>query len=113
MDKESDSFCYPFHIVWKKDEWGLGGHLVVKRVFTEQVYIDLIKFANKFEAAYEIIKKWYLKDTDNSIEWKELKLIFIETGGYYYAQSVIGYQYRRQDFYPYTKAYLETANYLK
>ena len=113
VDKESDSFRYPFHIVWKKDEWGLGGHFVVKRVFTEQVHIDLIKFANKFEAAYEIIKKWYLKDTDNSIEWKELKPIFIETGGYYYAQSVVGYQYRRQDFYPYTKAYLETANYLK
>ena len=85
VDKESDSFRYPFHIVWKKEEWGLGGHFVVKRVFTEQVHIDLIKFANKFEAAYEIIKKWYLKDTDNSIEWKELKPIFIETGGYYYA----------------------------
>ena len=39
--------------------------------------------------------------------------MFIETGGYYYAQSVVGYKYSRAEFYPYTKAYLETANYLK
>lgn len=112
-DRESDSFRYPFHIVWELDEWGLGGKFVIKRVFTEQTHIDLVKFANKFEAAYEIIKKWYLKDTNAAVEWKELEPVFIETGGYYYAQSVVGYRYRRQDFYPYTKAYLETANYLK
>ena len=111
-DRESDSFRYPFHIVWESDEWGLGT-FAIRRVFTEQTHIDLIQFANKFEAAYEIIKKWYLKETDYAVEWKEVSPTFIETGGYYYSQSVVGYQYRRQDFYPYTKAYLETANYLK
>lgn len=112
-DRESDSFRYPFHVVWELDEWDLDGEFTIKRVFTEQTHIDLLKFANKFEAAYEIIKKWYLKETDGAVEWNGLEPVFIETGGDYYAQSVIGYQYRRQDFYPYAKASLETANYLK
>lgn len=112
-DRESDSFRYPFHIVWEKDDWGLEGRFVIKRIFDEQTNINLIKFANKFEAAYEIIKKWYEKDTTDAIEWKDVAPVFIETGGYYYAQSVVGFKYGRADFYPYTKAYLETANYLK
>ena len=112
VDKESDSFRYPFHIVWVDDWWG-SGEFVIKRVFNEQISVDLVKFANKFEAAYEILKKWYFKDASQCIEWKELEPVFIETGGYYYAQSVIGYKYHRDDFFPYTKAYLECGNFLK
>lgn len=112
-DRESDSFRYPFHIVWELDEWEWEGKFAIKPVFSDQIHIDLIKFANKFEAAYEIIKKWYLKEMDDAVEWKELEPVFIETGGYYYGQSVVGYKYSRAEFYPYTKAYLETANYLK
>lgn len=112
-DRESDSFRYPFHIVWEDDEWGLDGKFSIKRICQEQIHIDLIKFANKFEVAYEIIRKWYLKESEDAIEWKTLLPTFLEKGGYYYAQSVVGYDYSRYDFYPYTKAYLETANYLK
>lgn len=112
-DRESDSFRYPFHIVWEDDEWGWEGQFAIKRVFQEQTHIDLVKFANKFEAAYEIIRKWYLSEDDSAAEWKELQPTFIEEGGFYYAQSVVGYEYSRYDFFPYTKAYLETANYLK
>ena len=32
-----------------------------KKILDEQTNIDLVKFANKFEAAYEIIRKWYKK----------------------------------------------------
>lgn len=112
-DRESDSFRYPFHIVWELDDWGIDSKFVIKKIFDEQTHIDLVKFANKFEAAYEIIKKWYNKDVESAVEWKEVAPVFIETGGYYYAQSVVGYKYSRAEFYPYTKAYLETANYLK
>lgn len=77
-DRESDLFCYPFHIVWEPGDW-----------------------------------KWYKKEAESAVEWKAVNPVFIETGGYYYAQSVVGYKYNRADFYPYTKAYLETANYLK
>lgn len=113
MDKESDSFRYPFHIYWEEDEWGLGGQFKIKRVFEKQTHIDLVKFANKFEAAFEIIDKWYVQDENEAEEWKKLHPMFIEEGGYYYDQSVVGYGYQRVDFYPYTKAYHETANYLK
>ncbi len=112
-DRESDSFRYPFHIVWESEDWECEGRFVIKKIFDEQTNIDLVKFANKFEAAYEIIRKWYRRENENAVEWKEVDPVFIETGGYYYAQSVVGYKYRREDFYPYTKAYLETANYLK
>lgn len=87
--------------------------MICRGLTENQIHIDLIKFANKFEVAYEIIKKWYLKEQDDAVEWKELEPVFIETGGYYYGQSVVGYKYSRAEFYPYTKAYLETANYLK
>lgn len=113
IDKESDSFRYPFHIYWKDDIWGISGNFEIKRVFEKQTHIDLVKFANKFEAAYEIIEKWYAQNENGAEEWKELFPKFIEEGGEYYGQSVVGYGYRRDDFYPYTRAYQETANYLK
>lgn len=112
-DRESDSFRYPFHIVWELDDWELDGRFVIKKVFDEQTPVDLVKFANKFEAAYEIIKKWYNKDEESATEWKEVDPVFIEMGGEYYSQSVVGYKYNRAQFYPYTESYLETANYLK
>lgn len=112
-DKESDSFRYPFHIIWEQGAWGYGGEFVVKKIFDEQVNIDLIKFVNKFEAAYEIIKKWYYKDNENAVEWQKVTSIFIEEGGQYYTQSVVGYENMSVSFYPYTKSYFETANYLK
>lgn len=112
-DRESDSFRYPFHIVWKANDMGKDGKFTIQRIFTKQTHVNLVKFANKFEVAYEIIKEWYLGDIGAVTEWKKLRPVFIETGGYYYAQSVVGYHYSREDFYPYTKAYLESANFLK
>ncbi|MBQ4521780.1 MAG: hypothetical protein IJA10_02365 [Lachnospiraceae bacterium] len=58
-DRESDSFRYPFHIVWEPGDWEYEGKFSIKKIFDEQTNIDLVKFANKFEAAYEIISKWY------------------------------------------------------
>ena len=113
IDRESDSFRYPSHIVWKSDDWSISGKFTIKRIFEKQTHIDLIKFANKFEAAYEILEKWYHRDTAPANGYVDLKPIFIEEGGYYYGQSVVGYAYNRDDFFPYTKAYLETANFLR
>ena len=114
IDKESDSFRYPFHVFWEEDIWSESkGAFKIKRVFEKQTHIDLVKFSNKFEAAYEILEKWYCVSDDLLIEWKNLSPIFIEGGGHYYGQSVVGYAYNRNDFYSYTEAYLETANYLR
>lgn len=113
MDKESDSFRYPFHIRRTPADLFSGPKFSVERIFEEQTHIDLVLFANKFEAAFEILDLWYTNNSKAAEEWKELKPIFIETGGYYYGQSVVGYGYRRQDFYPYVNAYAETAGYIR
>lgn len=113
MDKESDSFRYPFHIHRTPADLFCGAKYSLERVFEEQTHIDLCKFANKFEATYEILNLWYLKDEKSANEWKELKPVFIETGGSYYGQAVVGYGYTRWDFYPYINAYTETAGYLR
>ncbi len=97
-DRESDSFRYPFQLVWEDENWEYEGKFVIKKIFNEQTHIDLVKFANKFEAAYEIISLWYKKESEEAVEWRKLEPIFIETGGYYYGQSVVGYKYRRDDF---------------
>lgn len=108
IDKESDSFRYPFHIAWTEN-----GKVALKEIFDRQINIDLPKFAIKFEASYEIIEKWYKQNCEKAVAWESLKPIFLEEGGNYYTQSVVGYQYNRYSFFPYTKAYLETANFLK
>lgn len=113
MDRESDSFRYPFHIVREFSIWEPDNKFVIKGIFDKQTHIDLLKFINKSEAAYEIIKKWYNKDTRAAIEYQKFNSVFMEKGGNYYAQSVVGYKDNKEKFYPYTKAYLETANYLK
>lgn len=113
IDRESDSFRYPFHII-KEPEWlGSGRRYSIKRVFEKQTHINLVSFANKFEAAYEILYLWYKQSTDSSEEWKRLSPVFIEEGGNYYGQSVVGYGYRHDDFGPYVDAYTEAAGYLR
>jgi len=112
LDKESDSFRYPFHIIRTRDVIDNSIAFTIKRVFEKQTHIDLIKFANKFEAAFEIISNWYNENSSPAKEWLKLDPIFIEEGGHYYAQSVVGYPYSRDDFYPYIRAYTAAARVL-
>lgn len=111
-DKKSDSFRYPFH-VYKSDELFETGEYCIQRIFDKCIHIDLVKFANKFEAAYEILNMWYIKDSDKAKKWKGVSNVFIEKNGAYYSQSVIGYSYTKQDFDPYIHAYMESAGYLR
>lgn len=113
IDKESDSFRYPFHIVRQRTNLSETNKFNIKRIFEKQTHINLLKFANKFEAAHEILEKWYSHTKDVATEWRNLSPVFIEEGGPYYGQSVVGYDYNMADFFPYTRAYLDTANYLK
>lgn len=113
IDKESDSFRYPFQIKRIKKNQFAEVQFSIERVFEKQTHINLILFANKFEAAYEILSYWYMSSSSPANEWKSLTPVFIETGGDYYGQAVVGYGYRRQDYYPYVKAYAETAGYIR
>lgn len=113
IDKASDSFRYPFHVKWEEDDWFESGAFTIKRIFEKQTHIDLVKFVYKFEAAFEVLNKWYVNSPEPVSEWKELAPVFLEEGGLYNGQSVVGYKYSRDDFYPYINAYLETACYLR
>lgn len=115
-DKASDSFRYPFHILPNYDEVGMLT-FEIKRIFQKQTHLDLISEANKFEAAYEILNAWYLDMKDPSLtheasEYIECDNSFLDEGGYYYTQSVVGYEYRHDDFYAYCSGYRECASYL-
>jgi hypothetical protein len=112
IDKESDSFRYPFGITMEKDLFDSQKHFGIKLFFERQTHINLLAFANKMEIAFEILES-YLLETDIKDElFKEFKPVFLEEGGDYYYQSVIGYSYSRDKFYPFVKAYTESAEYL-
>lgn len=115
-DKASDSFRYPFHIIPAYDELGWR-EFKINRVFQKQTHLDLISEANKFEAAYEILNAWYLDIYDSSTEHKAQEYLdcsnaFLDEGGSYYGQSVVGYEYRYNDFHAYCSGYKECACYL-
>lgn len=113
IDKESDSFRYPFHIVRERDAYTRCNQFSIERVFKRQTHLNLLNLANKFEATYDILEKWYTNDSQPSEDWRGLEPEFIEEGGNYYAQSVVGYSFDKCGFFPYVKAYLDSANYLK
>lgn len=64
------------------------------------------------EVAFEILECYLLETEIEDELYKEYKPIFLEEGGDYYYQSVIGYSYNKDKFYPYVKAYTESAEYL-
>lgn len=112
IDKDSDAFRYPFKIEVKKDEvWG-NKHYTIKKFFEGQKNINLIAFANKMEVAFDILCSYYNNEKKRYEEYKKYNTIFLEEGGEYYYQSVIGYDYRRDFYGPMVKGYSETAEYL-
>ena len=117
FDKASDSFRYPFHVNLKSDSHGATCYSF-SRVFSKQAHIDLIGEVNKMEAAYEILKMWRLDFLDKdhmhvAKEFHSCSTLFLEEGGAYYEQSVVGYEYHHDDFHAYCSGYLECGNYLK
>lgn len=113
IDMKSDSFRYPFHIKRHRDTYINLVHFSIERIFKNILYIDLYKFVNKFEAVYEILSLWYDNNSCQAKEWKNLSPVFIEENGTYYGQSVVGYGYKKQEFYPYIAGYIETAGLLR
>ncbi len=111
IDKESDSFRYPYHIIRAPGSLSEEPQFSMQKVFEKQTHINLVLFANKCEAAFEILNLWFNKSNELAVEWKKLKPVFIEMGGCYYGQSVVGYA--KNDFYPYVNGFLETAAYIR
>lgn len=107
IDKGSDSFRYPFGISAKK-----GDQFIIKTFIERQTHIDLVAFANKMEIAFDILKSYYSENTKIKTDYLKFKPVLLEEGGSYYGQSVLGYSYSRNKFYPYVKAYTESADFL-
>lgn len=114
-DKESDSFRYPFGITVidqgdpfseKPKKYG------IKAFFDKQTHIDLVAFVCKMEVAFNILSNYYSKTFKIIEDYKKYNPVFLEEGGSYYGQSVVGYSYSRNRFYPYVKAYTESADIL-
>ena len=115
-DASSDSFRFPFHIIEKCNEFGVK-QFEINRVFKKQTHLNLISEANKFEAAYQILNAWYLDIHEPTVvhsadEYLECNNTFLDEGGSYYSQSVVGYGYSHNDFYAYCNGYKECASYL-
>jgi len=110
VDKESDSFRYPFGIsvieCFETKQYG------IKLLFDKQTHIDLVKFGNKMLFAYEITKAIYQNHKVNFDKYLELDPTLFEEGGNYYQQCVVGYGISNESYYPYVKAYMDTPQIL-
>lgn len=112
IDKDSDAFRYPFKIEVTKDEiWG-DKQYTIKKFFEGKKHINLIAFANKMEIVFNILCSYYRNEKKKYEEHKEYNTVFLEEGGDYYYQSVIGYDYSRAFYAPMVMGYSETAEYL-
>lgn len=111
MDKESDSFRYPFGITVKRENIFEPKQFAIKPFFNKQTHIDLISFVNKMEIAFDILENCYSDSLNISEDYKDYNPVFLEEGGNYYQQSVLGYSYNRYKFHPYVTAYTDSAKY--
>lgn len=109
MDRESDSFRYPFKIIKNKNDKPA---YKMKWVFEKQTHIDLIKLINKMETAFEILDTYYLENYTKIDEYRNYNTDFLEEGGDYYAQSVVGFAYNRSKMYLYIIGYRKAAELL-
>ena len=125
LDKESDSFRYPFHILCRHDIFG-DREYSIKHVFEKQTHIDLEKFILKLDLACIILDAYYNKInpfdgtrdsgffTDNDTRThRDYTPQFIEEGGSYYMQSVVGFEYQHMEHFPYVLAYRDAGKVLK
>lgn len=100
IDKESDMFRYPF-----------GSNF--KALFDKQTHISLVATHDNMNKAYTIIKEIYDTGAFPTQDYEAYSPQLIIEGGHYYQQSVVGYKYSRNSFYPYFSSYSEVGNFLK
>lgn len=114
IDKESDAFRYPFSISVERTEefWGIDKKYSAKPVFDKQTHINLVAFANKLEVTFTLLESLYKNTFGSVVKYKDFNPVFLEEGGSYFGQCVVGYQFSSNDFSPYIKAYTECSEYL-
>lgn len=99
IDKESDMFRYPFN-------------QTAKVFFDSQKPLDLVAMRENLNAAYSILNDLFT-ETFPASEYTRREPSFLIKGGNYYGQSVVGYKFSQNKFYPYIKGYQEAADLLR
>lgn len=119
IDKGSDSFRYPFVITIDRNPFvendpfsEVPKQYGIRPIFSKQTHINLATFASKMEIAFDILSRYYSDSLTISDNYQKYSPTFLEEGGSYYGQSVVGYSYKKNRFSPYVSAYTETAGYL-
>lgn len=92
VDKQSDMFRYPFNHEM---------HVF----FEEQTHVNLHLVKQNFNTAYCILCDIWAEDFSNNKNYELQSPKLIITGGDYYKQSVVGYKFSKNDFYPFIKGY--------
>ena len=114
LDKESDSFRYPFRIRRNKDDiFSLEKkEYYIEEFFDKRKDINLLNLINKMEIIFDILNSYYLEDDSINKLYKKYDAIFLEEGGNYYDMSVIGDRMISKIFYYNIKSYRNSANIL-
>lgn len=108
IDKESDSFRYPFSIQYEKAT----NTYYIKDFFQKRMSIDFEIFVKKFEVAFSILIRYFESSGLSDESYKKYSPTLLEKGNQYRLQSVIGDSYLRNKFYPYIRAYTECGELL-
>lgn len=99
IDRASDMFRYPF-----------GNNF--KALFNRQTHISLQSTHDNMNKAYTVIKAIYATGVFPIENYEaDVPQLIIE-GGDYYQQSVVGYKYSQNSFYPYFSSYTEVGDFL-
>lgn len=100
IDKESDMFRYPF-----------GSNM--QTLFEDQTRISLVATHDNMNKAYNILKDIFETGNVPDKKYEASSPQLIIEGGHYYQQSVVGYTYHNQAFYPFYSSYEEVGAFLK
>ncbi len=100
VDKDSDSFRYPFKITSNGS----------CSIFTEGKFLDINKHIEKFVFAYLILEKRVIENDNVNVDFHKYNTLFMEKGRNYRNSSAIGMKFSINDYYPYLYGYYECAS---
>lgn len=106
IDKESDSFRYPFSII--KNKTTDSSLYKMKVIFESAICVDLGILINQFETAFKLLDKWYCGNNYSVDIVKEIPTYFLAENDNQERNPIIEY-HNNDCFYNYIHSYTDTA----
>lgn len=100
VDKKSDKFRYPIDYR-------------LNVLFNREVRINILAIRANMNKAYIILREIYNTGSFSEYEYEPYPPKLIVEGGHYYQQSVVGYKFPKDSFYPYCFSYENVGEFLK